>query len=168
MQNHIWGKTLLSAYRFLERIAGAIDKIIEKKALASSWATSFSSVANSTLELADQIIELSERKVKLINIKLLIEKALKKLDKKDAKILICKYFDKMGPEEIIASFGLSRRSYFRRIQDAESSFESSCASLGFPISRLQTYLDSEEWIKQIAATFQAKQAKEKKGSTLSI
>ena len=31
MQNHIWGKTLLSAYRFLERIAGAIDKIIEKK-----------------------------------------------------------------------------------------------------------------------------------------
>lgn len=162
------GQNTSFSLSFLERIAGAIDKIIEKKALASSWATSFSSVANSTLELADQIIELSERKVKLINIKLLIEKALKKLDKKDAKILICKYFDKMGPEEIIASFGLSRRSYFRRIQDAESSFESSCASLGFPISRLQTYLDSEEWIKQIAATFQAKQAKEKKGIALSI
>ena len=32
----VWAKTLLSVYRYLERIAGAIDKIIEKTGLGSA------------------------------------------------------------------------------------------------------------------------------------
>lgn len=156
MQNHIWARTLLTSYRFLERIAGAIDKIIDKKALASSWATTASSMANSTLELADKIIELAERKVKLINLKLLIENALKKINEKDAQILIAKYFDKFTPEQIMAQYSLSRRSVFRRIQDGESSFESACATLGFPVSKLEKYLASEDWIKQIMLNLRPK------------
>lgn len=156
MQNHIWARTLLTSYRFLERIAGAIDKIIEKKALASSWATTASSMANSTLELADKIIELSDRKVKLINLKLLIEKALKKISEKDAQILIAKYFDKMAPEDIMNTCSISRRSLFRHIQDGEASFESACATLGYPVSKLEVYLSSEDWIKQIMLNLRQK------------
>lgn len=161
MQNHIWARTLLTSYRFLERITGAIDKIIEKKALASSWATTASSMANSTLELADKIIELSERKVKLINLKLLVEGALKKINKKDAQILIARYFDKSAPEEIMQQLSLSRRSLFRHIQDGESAFESACATLGYPASKLEKYLASEDWIKQIMLNLRKKGDAEK-------
>lgn len=156
MQNHIWARTLLTSYRFLDRISGAIDKIIEKKALASSWATTASSMANSTLELADKIIELSERKVKLINLKLLVEKALKKISEKDAQILIAKYFDKLTPEQIMQQYSISRRSYFRHIQDGEMSFESACATIGYPTLKLESYLASEDWIKQIMLNLRPK------------
>lgn len=157
MQNHIWARTILTSYRFLERITDAIDTIIEKKALASSWTMN----TDGTLELADKIIELSERKVKLINLKLLTENALSKVDEKFARLLISRYFDKLTPEEIMNRYLLSRRSYFRHIQDAEASFESACATLGFPLSRLESYLESEEWIKQIKSSLRAKSECEK-------
>lgn len=157
MQNHIWARTILTSYRFLERITGAIDQIIEKKALASSWVTG----VDGTLEVTDKIIELSERKVKLINLKLLTENALKKIDEKLARLLISRYFDNSTPEEIMQRYSLSRRSFFRYMQDAEGSFESACATLGFPISRLESYLESEEWIKQVRSSLRQKADGEK-------
>lgn len=161
MQNHIWARTILTSYRFLERITGALDQIIEKKALASSWATG----VDGTLEVTDKIIELSERKVKLINLKLLTEGALQKMNEKDAQILIARYFDNLAPEEIMQRYSISRRSFFRHVQDGEAAFELACATLGYPIPKLESYLESEEWIKQVRSSLRQKSAGEKDAPT---
>ena len=143
MQNHIWAKTLLSSYRFLDRIAGAIDKIIEKKALASSSMLGRDILTGNTLSLTDKIIELSERKVKLINIKVLTEKALQSLDEGEAKILISKYVEKKPVDLTLDELSLCRRTYFRKISEAEAGFEASCAKMGFSCEELNNYLKDE-------------------------
>lgn len=154
MQNHVWGKTLLSVYRYLERIADAIDNIIEKKAVQTSSMLGSDALSHNTLALANKIIDLSERKVKLINIKLLTEQALSAMDPKGAKILIMKYFDNASCEEILSALSLSRRTYFRRIGEMEAAFEASCAMFGFPMERLDSYLANEAWIMNVKSSFQ--------------
>ena len=160
MQNHIWAKTLLSSYRFLERIAGAIDKIIEKKALSSSSMLGSEILTGNTLSLTDKIIELSERKVKLINMKVLIEGALKGMKPLDAKILIKRYIEKVPVESIYADLGIARRTYFRKIGEAESAFEAGCAHMSFPTERLENYLKSEAWIMEVKKSFEKGEVKE--------
>lgn len=160
MQNHIWAKTLLSSYRFLERIAGAIDKIIEKKALSSSSMLGSEILTGNTLSLTDKIIELSERKVKLINMKVLIEGSLKNMKEIDAKILIKRYIEKVPVESIYADLGIARRTYFRKIGEAESAFEANCAHKGFPNERLESYLKSEAWIMEVKKSFEKGEIKE--------
>ncbi len=154
MQNHIWAKTILTSYRFLERIAGAIDKIIEKKALSSSYMLGSDILTNNTLALTDKIIELSERKVKLINLKVLVEKSLKNMNKDCALLLIKKYFEKQPVENIMQQFSLPRRTYFRKISEAESAFEAQCALLKFDNKRLNDYLKHEGWIMDIKQSFE--------------
>lgn len=154
MQKHIWAKTILSSYRFLERVSGALDKIIEKKALSSSSMLGSDILTNNTLTLTDKIIELSERKITLINLKVLVERALEKIAPNQAQILIKRYFEKQAPEDIIADGNFSRRTYFRRVQEGEEAFELACASLGFDSQRLEKYLEKENWIKQIKSSFE--------------
>lgn len=154
MQNHIWAKTLLTSYRFLDRIAGAIDRIIEKKALSTSSMLGSDIYTNGTQNLADKIIELMERKVKLINIKVLTESALKKLKPLDAKLLIKKYIEKQAVESIYVELGMPRRTYFRKIGEAEAKFEANCAQMSFPSGRLESYLEKEGWIMEVKRSYE--------------
>ncbi len=154
MQKHIWGKTLLTVYRYLERIADAIDNIIEKQGLQHTSMLGSDALTHNTLALANKIIDLSERKVKLINIKLLVEKALSTINEKGAKILIMKYFDNASCEEILSALSLSRRTYFRRINEMEAAFEAGCSMFGFPMERLDSYLAGEDWILNVKSSFE--------------
>lgn len=160
MQNHVWAKTILTAYRFLERIAGAIDKIIEKKALASSYMMGSEILTNNTLALTDKIIELSQRKVKLINIKVLVQQALKALDTDSARLLIKKYIEKQPIPSIMQQFSLARRTYFRKIEQAEAAFEAQCSRLKYPSKKLDEYLKDEIWISEIKQSFEKGEEKD--------
>lgn len=154
MQNHTWAKTLLSSYRFLDRIAGAIDKIIDKKALASSSMLGRDILTGNTLSLTDKIIELSERKVKLINIKVLTEKALEAVGGSEAKILIGKYVEKKPVDTSLQELSLCRRTYFRKMSEAEAAFEASCARMGYSSEKLDNYLKDEAWIMEVKDSFE--------------
>ena len=146
MQTQIWAKTLLSSYRFLDRFAGAIDKIIEKKALSGS---SLYHMADDTLNLAQQIIDLSERKVKLINIKVLIEKSLKAMPSLEARLLIKRDIEKEPVENVLQEFQFAKRTFFRKITAAETMFMSKCVEQGFSVNRLEEYLKGENIIQEI-------------------
>lgn len=152
MQNNIWAKTILSSYRHLERLAGAIDIAIEKKALKAP--TGFESMADSTLKLADDIIELSERKIKYINLKVLTEKALKNLPPIEANMLIKRYIDRQSPEKIITIFNFARRTYFRKIAEAESAFIGQCALLGYSTKKLEEDYSQELWMMELKKAYE--------------
>ena len=51
--------------------------------------------------------------------------------------------------EIIEEKGLSYRTYFRRLSDAEGRFESALAHKGFNKEKLEKYLFSEKWILEV-------------------
>ena len=149
MDKNIWAKTILSTYRYLERIAGAIDKMIEDRGLYSRDMSGANFSSNNIFNLAEKLIELSERKVKLINLKILTEKALETCGDNSAGLLIAKYIDGKRNLDIIEERGLSYRTYFRRLSDAEFRFEEALAHNGYDHKKLNEYLSSEKWILEV-------------------
>ena len=147
--DYVWAKTLLSVYRYLERIAGAIDKIIEKTGLGSANICGQNYYLNNIFTVSQKMIDLSERKVTLINIKVLVEEALKKIDPEDAEILIEKFFDGVKTREIVELHEISMRTAFRKIDSAIKSFASALVLKGFDDLRLEKMLQNEHWILQV-------------------
>lgn len=154
MKSNLWTKTILTVYKYLDRIAGAIDKLVERNAM-NSYYSAFTN--NGVENLADKIIELSERKVKLINIKVLTEKTLEKMEKESAQLLIEKYIDNDKSETIAQRHNFPMRTYFRRQSQAEDAFTAYLALQGFCEERLNEYLAGENWIIEVYNNFMTKE-----------
>lgn len=147
MKNNTWAKTLLYTYKYLERVAQAIDDLVEEHALHSFY---YSSIENNDAErVSKKIISLIERKKRLINIKVLVDKCLESCNPKSASILIEKYMDNDRAEDIAMRNNLSMRTYFRRLADGEDSFSSLMTRFGFSDKKLCEYLKNENWIKEV-------------------
>lgn len=145
----VWAKTLLSVYRYLERIAGAIDKIVEKTGLGSLNICGQNYFYNNIFTVSQKMIDLSERKVSLINAKVLVENSLKKIDAEDAEILIEKFFDGVKTREMVEAHGISMRTAFRKIDSAIKAFAGALILQGFDDARLEKMLKNEHWILQV-------------------
>lgn len=143
MKENIWAKTILGAYRHLEAVADAIDKIILKTALNSYH---FSLDTNDVYQTSNKLIELGERKVTLINLKVLVEEMLSKLDSKDADILICRYIENMKFKDIALEKGIGIRTVFRRLDRAEDMFSKKLLNFGYSSLKLKNMLKNETWI----------------------
>lgn len=143
MKENIWAKTLLGAYRHLETVADAIDKIVLKTALNSYH---FSVIENGVFETSNKLINLGERKVTLINLKLLIEDVLFKMEQKDADILICRYIENMKFKDIAKEKAIGMRTVFRRLDKAETIFTRKLLCLGYNSVKLKETLKDEKWI----------------------
>lgn len=157
MKSNLWTKTILTVYKYLDRIADAIDKLIERQALNSYYD---GYVNDGVIDIADKIIELSERKVKLINIKVLAENTLKKMEESSAQLLIEKYIDNDKGEVIAERHKLSTRTYFRRQKQAEDAFTAYMALQGFTESKLSKYISEESWIMEVYNNFKTKECDE--------
>ncbi len=155
MSNNSWSKTALEAYRYLPRVCYAYDKIIKTRACNSAYygeSTTFNSVEN----VIKFIIDMSERKKNLINLKLSIVKALKSIDKKNAKILIFRFIDGKKFCELAEIFKVSMRTLFRRINVALDSFESVMQKLGFGNKEMNKMFVKERWIMDIYDSYNSK------------
>ena len=147
MKNDLcWARTILTVYRYLERIAGAIDKIIMQRARGSSNIVGQNYFYNNTLTISERLIDLSERKVTLINLKVLVEDALAEMDEKDAQTLIEKYVDGLKNKDLAESLGVGLRTIFRRIEKAELAFKGKIVSKGYNDIKLKNMLKDELWI----------------------
>lgn len=157
MKSNLWAKTFLTIYKYLDRIADAIDKLVERQAL-NSYYSGFRN--DGILDIADKLIELSERKVKLINIKVLIEQTLEKLEKESAQLLIEKYIDNDRGEDIALRHGLPQRTYYRRQNEAENAFTAYMTLQGFNEKKLNEYVAKENWIMEVYNNFKTKELDE--------
>ncbi len=149
----VWSKTLLSVYRYLERIAGAIDKIILKSGINSLNICGQNFYHNNTRAITQKIIELSERKVTLINLKILVDETLKSINQEYAEFLIEKYLDGVKSKELMERHNISMRTVFRKLDTALKSFASCLIKKGYNNFYLTTMLKNEEWILNVYRTF---------------
>ncbi len=153
MKENVWTKTILSCYRYLERVCSSIDKLVESKALASFYVCSSNFSSSNVINVADKLIELSERKKTLINLKVLTTKVLKKCDRLHAQILIERYIEKDKSDEIALRHNIPIRSYFRKIYSAEKEFSSILTKLGFSDGKLSEFLANEKWIIEVYSRY---------------
>lgn len=151
-----WSKTLLGVYRYLPRMADAFDRVVETRAYNSMTSSSYNVVFNDITNVASSIIELTERKVSLVNAKIIVDKVLSKLKIKSSKILVLKFIDGRKMNDIIKLLGVSKRTYFRRIRNAINDFAEKLIELGFCSKRLFLMLKNERWIISVFESYSRK------------
>ena len=156
----VWTKTLLSVYRYLERVCDAIDKIVMKNALGCADITGQNYFQNNIYSVSQRILDLSERKVTLINLKVLIEDILRCLNAKEAKILIERYVDDSKAQDIAQMHNISIRTVFRIINNAEKSFSARLRFQGWSDWKLRVMIKDEMWIKNVFNQFSKKVPKD--------
>lgn len=153
MKENVWAKTTLSVYRYIDRICGAIDKVVEKKAVASFYVYSSNFASSNVMNVADKIINLTERKKTLINLKVLICNALKNCQKLNAQLLIERYIENDKSSDIAQRHNLAMRSYFRKLAGAEKEFLYQMALMGYNENQLANFLAGEKWILEVYSQY---------------
>lgn len=146
MNETYWTKTLLGVYNYLDNIAGAIDKITLKTALNSFEYSKANMYKNNVYNISNKLIDLAERKITLINLKLLVDDVLKNIPIKDAVFLINRYFDRLKCKDLAEKYNISMRTVFRKLTSAELSFEHRLKVKGYNDLTLNDMLKNESWI----------------------
>lgn len=157
MKNNTWGKTVLSVYKYLDRVSEAIDKLVKENAVNSFYFTGTNQNRNGVMQVAERILNLTERKKKLINLRVLADKALVECDRGAAQILIERYMDGDSSQLIAQRHNLNIRTYFRHLISAEEKFSAIMAKYGFTDKKLNEYLAGEKWIFEVYDKFKSEE-----------
>lgn len=145
MELKVWSKTLLNIYGCLGKLTNAIDKLVLEFGINSGNNYGF----NSAFYDAQKIIELTDRKVTLINLKVLISKSLTSMDETLCRILVLKFMDKMSVETILKVLNLKRRTFYRKFNSALSSFANLLIINGFNKDCISHFIGNETWIYDV-------------------
>ena len=145
----IWSKTILNIYRYLERVANAIDKIVLSRATNSFYTSSSNMSFNGVWNVSQDIINLTSRKVNLINLKLITEEALSCVDEGLAKVLILNFIEKRTCYECAEILNVSLRTYFRKINKALESFGKALNRHEYDKEYFDKMLTDEMWILEV-------------------
>ena len=153
MKNNVWAKTVLATYKYLDTFTTSIDKLVEKQALNSFYYVSGSKIDNSVMAVSNRILDLMERKKKLINYKVAIGQALEAIDSQLAEILVERYMDNNASEDIAKRHSLAMRTYFRRLLRAEELFMTAMEKKGYSEERLYNDLKNEQLVMEVYHNF---------------
>ena len=112
----LWIKTLLSAHSNLPEIIKSVDKIIEINASSLSFITDIYNTEKSTYAQVEKVIDLTERKNKLLNIFLMSKNLLSSVSEDDRLFLKRKYIFGWTAEELSQEYQVSIRTIFRKTE----------------------------------------------------
>lgn len=138
-----WSKSALTIYRYLESMSNTIDKIV-----VNTGTTSYSSLLQkyqSTYYQTGKMIELVERKRKMINLKIAVEDAFSALDVMDKRILGLVFVDGIKSEKVAQLLNMSLRTFFRRKILALSNFTEKMEQAGFDSEFFISEYSKERW-----------------------
>ena len=137
-------ETIVKIYRLLKKKCEAIDKFITNHALYFGPTTA----EYGSLDVCNNIIELMTRKNQLINLKIIIDNAIKTLSEKDKKILFIKMNYNLQMSEICGILELKERTAFRRIEHAFLNLADALNNSKY-CDKLIRIMKNEEWIADI-------------------
>ena len=137
-------EAIIKIYRLLKKKCEAIDRFINNHAM---YFVSSSAEFGSE-DVCNNIIELMTRKNQLINLKIIVDSAIKTLAEKDKQILFIKMNYNISMNEICGILELKERTAFRRIERA---FFNLCEALNRSkyCEKLERILNAEQWINDI-------------------
>ena len=142
-----WSKTILSVYKYLEALSNSIDNLVLKKSINSAFYNN--GRYNSCYDCANRIMQLTERKVNLINIKVLVDDTLKQMTVNQRQLLALCYMDNAKSEEIAEMMNVSIRTFFRKKNEALNSFAKNLAIKGFTSEKLEGMFCGESWLNNL-------------------
>ncbi len=140
---NVWAKTLLSVYRYIDTVNSSIENLVLKQALNRGYG---GGRMNSVHDVANKIIELTERKKILLKGAHIIEDSLARLNDDDVRLLMLVYFDLVKSQKCADILEISIRTFFRRKKLAIEKFANSLKFLGNTSMSLYNLFKGEEWL----------------------
>lgn len=151
---NIWARTLLISYKYLEQLCNTIDRMVEKQA-TSSYYNFGNYVQNSDiLIVSKRLYKLMNKKVDYINIKVIVDKALKEMPKRKAKYLILRHIQNMSIPDIANVFNISERTFFRKFNSVLDEFSNVLQKIGYTAERLDAMFANDYFIDSIYTSVQ--------------
>lgn len=147
METHVLSRTFLSIYRYLNALTKSIDRVVQLKGINSSSFNDY--YKNNTQDQTQEIINLTNKKITLINIKVIVDKTLKQLDQFQSRLLILKYIDNFSAKDICNLTQLNMRTYFRKVNAGINNFEKILSKFFENNQQLFKQICSEQWIKKL-------------------
>lgn len=142
----VWVKTLLSIFGSLPNIIKVIDQIIENQATNPFGASHFCAV--NTFGQIEKVIDFYERKNKLLNIYVLIQKLLEGLNDEEKSLINMKFVNKITIEAIAQNIGMERRNVYRKFNTLNKKLASFSLSKGWTTTFISNQLESEPWVAE--------------------
>ncbi|MBR4270592.1 MAG: hypothetical protein IKQ31_02830 [Clostridia bacterium] len=143
MKRLILGKTLLESYKNLQRIINSIDRLVVE---SSAHSYSLTQVSEDTMEKMQAVIDLIERKKRLLGLKMMIEEGLKQCSPLEAKILVRYYFDRVSTVSMAEELGMIRRNVHRKLNTSIIVFVQKLAVAGYDRKTIVDLIANEDWI----------------------
>lgn len=140
--------TALVAYALLPKIVKELDFGIQSR-VKSSYQSKHLKMGVSNEQLIGEIIELTDEKRKIVNLRYIVGKALKQMKDKSREILIDRMIYKKTFSDISKERKIAMRTTFRRLENAENEFAKTLSSLGFGERKLQEEFANDKYVKTI-------------------
>ena len=140
-------EAIVKIYRLLNKKCEAIDRFINNHALYFGT----NSYEFGSLDVCNNILDLMARKNQLINLKLIVDSAIKGLCEKDKQVLFIKMNYNISMEELCGILELKERTAFRRIEHAFLNLADALNRSKY-VHKLERILFKEEWIKDVKNT----------------
>ena len=147
MINNYDSEAIIKIYNLLGKKCEIIDKFINNHALYFGT----NSYEFGSLDVCNNILDLMARKNQLINLKLIVDSAIKCLCEKDKQVLFIKMNYNISMEELCGVLELKERTAFRRIEHAFSNLADALNKSKY-VNKLERILFKEEWIKDVKNT----------------
>ena len=137
-------ETIIKVYRMLKKKCDAIDKFI----MNHSMYYGPDSGEFGAIEVYENIINLMARKNQLINLKIIVDNAVKALCENEKRVLFIKMNYNITMDELCGILDMKERTAFRWVERAFADLTAALNNSPY-CQKLEKILQSESWIKQI-------------------
>lgn len=144
-----YAKTFLIIYPTLPNIVSIVDGIVEKRAASSISLSSIYAGTSHTYKQIEKVIDLSERKYKLLNIFSLIKEIIAPLSLIDYEIVDLKFFRRKKTADISEILEMDERAIYRKINKILDGIVKFMHMNLIDIETIENLIRGEGWIKEI-------------------
>jgi len=125
-----WSNTALVAYSLIPKIVKEINHGIKTR-VNSSFQSRHLKFGISTEQLICEILDLTEEKRKMVNLRYVVSTALERISSDDRSVLEARIINKKTYQTIADEANIALRTVFRRVASAETAFSSALKRAGF-------------------------------------
>lgn len=144
----LWIKTLLSVQQNLPELIKSVDKIVEMNASSLSFISDIYNSEKSTFAQVEKVIDLSERKNKLLNIYLISKNLLASLDEDEKIFLERKFVYGWTSGDLANEYEVSIRTIFRRTEKLLEKIYDSAKRKHWSLGFINSQVKNEQWLHE--------------------
>lgn len=155
-------ETLVKIYRSFDKRCRILDNLIHNHAYyCGPYADDYGAV-----DVYNDILSFMERKNQLINIKLIMDQAIKNLPADDQQVIYAKTRCNISMTDFCRVLGVKSRTAFRRIERAYANLTDVINRSKY-VDKLSKTIEKEEWIRLARAEVKARRLAFKGGAASS-